>query len=474
MLPSLSLMSVLLYEWFQDQSEVRLLVEAVLCLLIGVGCGGFIVKSFIGREESEPGSSERQQLQVGKSVTEPAQPVRRQPAPEGGLEPETRGRPDVSLQEAAAGTAPLRQSPLAPQPGTAQADTVAESVVAASAANLSEKSTAAKSSSTGPDVLPPGPELSGLFDGLQNAASAAPSLDMKSADIKSAERNPATLKLEIAVSQPQNEQGQRSDSLKVEFAVKGTDKPSQTAETRKVVASLEEKVARIEAVAAMLEAAGRAERELEVAERDALAAEAVALEIQAVAAEMQALDLHAPDQQAGDPAKPRKLGTRELVRPLPDLKTVDEWLEHAVHLEERSNFDDAIKCYDKVAALEATNFSAWFRKGVLLRKKSCFEDAIYCMNYALRLDTVNGGALSEKGLCLVHLGRHEQALTWFDKALVNDSEFLPALLGKARCLTAMGKHKEALLIYDKALRSQPTNAEARKGRDESAAKCNAK
>lgn len=282
------------------------------------------------------------------------------------------------------------------------------------------------------EALPPGPELGDLFSGLE-----APAYN-----------DPPTLKVEIAVKGP--EQAKNRSDLKVEFQVKGAEAEprAQNPVMEQVVANLEAKVARIEAVAAKLEA-----------REDSLHG--------------MKLDPNKVDDGKNSLHGERKLGTlgtRELVRPLPDLKTVGEWLEYAVHLEQSSNFDDAIKCYDKVSALEASNFVAWYKKGSLLRQKGSFDDAIYCLNYALRVDTSHSGAMTEKGLCLFHLGRHEQALTWFDKALAKTTDLPAALNAKARCLSTMGKHKDAVAILDKLVKLEPTNAGYKKARDEAASK----
>lgn len=519
MLPSLILSAVLIYEWSQDQNESRLLVEALVCLVMGVVCGLFIVKNVAGGEDSSDSddvsqSVKPQQQDNNQSAIAPAsvnQPQQNstdpgdspasagRKAPAGTLEeaiammqagtaaaletsrPDTRTAPPppviaaepIALSAPPAPAAPIALSASAATGTQASADPLAlslspkqepaelpaadfdfsfdmaePSAPAAPLVSPSAASTPVAAPAAVVDALPAGPQFDDLFDALQAAVPVSDSLGKPPSPTPSpARESTPTLKVEIALTGPERSSGgprESYDSLKVEFAVKGQEQ-SDSSETRAVVKSLEEKVARMEAVAAKLEAAGRPE----VAEKPG----------------------EVDEHQAEDDSRPRKMGTRELVRPLPAFQTVPEWLEYANHLEEKNNFDDAIKCYDKITALDAGSFVAWFRKATVLRKKGCYEDALYCMNYALRIDTKNGGALTEKGLCMDLMGRHDQALTWFDKALATDGDFVPALIGKARCLAALGKHKEALPVYDKALRNEPGNTDARKGREDSAAKC---
>lgn len=518
MLLPLFLAAVLVFEWSTDQSETRLLVEALVCLVLGVACGMLIVKNVVGVDDSDDKIDALKTVKPQKVETE-------SPAANSNAAIESSasaGRSAKNLEEAIAmmgsnGDAPVAAVPVnttkrkAPIPQvsepialSAQADPRVEPIaltaltaqdaepialpapakpepVELPAGNFSfdmnpepapaptpvvasaPPTTVASTSPIAqlPQELAPvpvsaadasltGPQLDGLFDALQAAVPASHSLEKTPPSPGNNDSNTPTFKVEIALTGPERSSGggprESYDSLKLEFAVKGQDQ-STSSETRAVVKSLEEKVARMEAVAAKLEAAGRPVPEVEL--------------------EKPGDEDHEPDVDS----RPRKMGTRELVRPLPAFQTVAEWLEYAAHLEDRNNFDDAIKCYDKITTLDAGSFVAWFRKATVLRKKGNYEDALYCMNYALRIDTKHGGAMTEKGLCMNLMGRHDQAMTWFEKALGTEPDFVPALIGKARCLAAMGKHKEALPVYDKALRNEPGNAEARKGREESAAKC---
>ncbi|MBY0548204.1 MAG: tetratricopeptide repeat protein [Candidatus Obscuribacterales bacterium] len=480
MLPSLMLMAYKVFEWSSDQGKTSLLVEALVCLVMGVVCGLFIVKSVMSSEDAAEDTKDapravKPQMQHGDdlaSATVPAPPLAEAHSlistarPDSGTLEEAyakiySSKADAPGNESLSAAGPIAEVIALPPANSASAELPAadfsfdpqlsglsETVSLDAEAPLSVEVALAQVSAPAPgDELPAGPQFDGLFDALQAAVPTSHTLDKPTAPRSYDQSNPPTLKVEIALTGPDRSTGGNRDSydsLKVEFAVKAQDESSS--ETRAVVKSLEEKVARIEAVAAKLEAAGRPDQE---SEADSLP------------------DTAAPENDT----RPRKFGTRELVRPLPAFQTVEQWLEYAAHLEEKSNFDDAIKCYDKVAALDPGNFLSWFRKATVLRKKGCYEDALYCMNYALRIDTRHSGALTEKGVCMNMMGRHDQAMTWFEKALGAETDFVPALIGKARCLAAMGKHKEALPIYDKALRNDPGNMDARRGREESAAKC---
>lgn len=162
------------------------------------------------------------------------------------------------------------------------------------------------------------------------------------------------------------------------------------------------------------------------------------------------------------------------IMPFPEFGTVEDWLNHAEMLMSEHNYDDAIKCFDKVTSVDPNNFDSWFLKSVALRRKGRGDDAIYCINFALTLRRTSVVAMTEKGECLLQLGRPEQAIIWFDKALVQDKIAVKPWIGKAQCLKAIGHIKDAIACLDKILLMQPDNAEIKAERSELAAKITTK
>lgn len=462
MLPSFAASSMLVYEWFQDQQETRLLIYAILCLVVGVVGGMFIVhQSAAVTAEAEKTKEAAENSSWSKEVKEFQEAKILDAADIGWGSGFNESVPEVVLSAlrgvSSGDNSKMEMSPSA-DPGRVENRNIDE---------------------TGPSVKKPAPVGSVASSAVPATAVASASVHAVSAMGGMAKLAGAEMIALGASSTPISE----PPSLDFSPAVSAADFEPPTQATLDSVTSIapefeflaaletdeksnpaKETVDRAQAVVARLEA--------EVAKAEVVAAK---LESELAKAEPVAALLSGETESSGvvnfafvfaeHEHNPSENGE---VKTLPEFERAEDWLAYAAQLVHDQNFDDAIKCYDKVSVLDNKNFDAWYLKSVALRRKGRGEDAIYCVNYALSLRSDDSRALSEKGECLLQMSRHEQALNWFEKAISADDNNARAWCGKARCLAAAAKHKDAIKCYEKVLSLDPNNEEAMKAKGECA------
>lgn len=468
MLPSFAAMVMLGYEWWQHKDETRFLVYALVCLVVGVIFGSMIVRASGADHEEE----EAEQKPEREIPAPDAHIVSNLHSPEGfGSLSELIPQEDLSSHLAAADPeAPAEAAnEAAAQPSSAVVEPATTQAAKVDAAKVDEKA------NTSDDI----------FAGIANALAAKPIALSAPAPEQSFEP-PAGPDGVIAMGS-----GEPPFKLNYQASLADSEVDENVLKAQKVVARLEAEVAKAEVIAAKLEGdlakaePMAAKLEGEIAKAEPMAAKLE--ESQKIAAQPApaAKPISAPKpeakpapapakaeikQQAPKPQSPNVGKAKVESRPLPDLKTIDEWFSHAEKLIDQENYDDAIKCYDKVTALDIKNFDAWYLKGIALRRKERPDDALYCINYALGIRAQSIVAQTEKGELLLRLGKASEAIIWFDKSLSQDKIAPRPWLGKGLCLAAMGKHKDAVACYDKVLSLQPTNQEAKEAKQTSAAK----
>lgn len=463
MLPSFAASSMLVYEWLQDQQETRLLIYAILCLVVGVVGGMVIVhQSAAVTAEAEKTKEAAENSSWSKEVKEFQEAKILDAADIGWGSGFNQSVPEVVLS-ALHGERAVENSKIemTPPSGALHAEgkstdekgpSVKKPAPLGSAASVVAPVAAVSSSvlaSSAVSALGGMAKLAGSEVIALGAASAAisepPSLDFSPA-VSTIDLEPPTQVTLDSVT---------SIAPEFEFlaALDTTDEKSAPAQetvdrAHAVVARLEAEVAKAEVVAAKLES--------ELAKAEPMAA---LLSGETESNGVVNFAFVFADNNAAENGD---------LRALPDFERSEDWLAYAAQLVHDQNFDDAIKCYDKVSVLDNKNFDAWYLKSVALRRKGRGEDAIYCVNYALSLRSDDSRALSEKGECLLQMSRHEQALNWFEKAISADDNNARAWCGKARCLAAATKHKEAIKCYERVLSLDPNNEEAMKAKGECA------
>ena len=456
MLPSFGAMAMLLYEWGQDKSETRLLFYAILCPILAVIFGAVIVNSAeqSAKDNADPKKAKKKNSSAFKTVEE-------------------------KLDESAQGWGPLADylpkdvlvnvsNDLVNEGSVSALDSISSAPTAAPVSNapqaiasaqVSAQASASVSASVGSVNHPA--SLSESLSSDNNSNESTSASGGKSAD----SAFPV-----IALGPPA---GRPSDldfsellglSSPVEILNSALQTGPDVERANEVYNRLEAKVARAEEVTAKLES-----------ELARVAPTTAHLDFQPdahseIAGHENATTPSAAMPTSGGGRNASLIDAADGSKVLPNLKTIDEWLDFAEKLIDEHDYDDAVKCYDKVIALDGKSFDAWLLKSVALRRKGHSEDAIYCVNYAISLYPSSVSAFIEKGECLFQLGKSEQSITWFDKAIAIDALNAKPWVGKARSLAACGKHKEAVKYYEKVLTLDPNNEEARKAKTEIASK----
>ena len=92
----------------------------------------------------------------------------------------------------------------------------------------------------------------------------------------------------------------------------------------------------------------------------------------------------------------------------------------------QKKYDEALKSFKNILALDSNNTFAMDRIGLILYNLGKEKDAIKYFDKSLAIDPNNTATLNSKGLARGILGNHTAALDSFDKALLIDPNSLDA------------------------------------------------
>ena len=143
-------------------------------------------------------------------------------------------------------------------------------------------------------------------------------------------------------------------------------------------------------------------------------------------------------------------------------------------------YEDALKCYDAVLAVDLDNADALQNKAAALLNLGRHEEALKCCDMALAVDPDNTGILQNKADALLNLDRYQEALECYDAVLAIDLDNTDALHNRADALFNLDRYQEALNCYDTLLAGNHGDVDALQnkaaallnlGRHEEALKC---
>ena len=100
----------------------------------------------------------------------------------------------------------------------------------------------------------------------------------------------------------------------------------------------------------------------------------------------------------------------------------------------------------------------YYNRGVDFFYKSQYELALKAFEKAIELKSDYVDAWSGKGVSLGELGRHEEALKAFEKAIELKPDYASAWYNKGAALSKLGRHEEALKAFEKATELKPDYA----------------
>jgi tetratricopeptide (TPR) repeat protein len=139
-------------------------------------------------------------------------------------------------------------------------------------------------------------------------------------------------------------------------------------------------------------------------------------------------------------------------------------------LTDLGKYEEAITYYDKVLAINSTDFTLcicvlYANKGLSLDALGKYEEAITYYDKALAINSNSSSPydpsfiLNNKGLALDHLGKAQEAITYYDKALALDADDAEVLYNKGLALDHLGKTDEAMIYYNKSLSMRPNSTQ---------------
>jgi tetratricopeptide (TPR) repeat protein len=128
----------------------------------------------------------------------------------------------------------------------------------------------------------------------------------------------------------------------------------------------------------------------------------------------------------------------------------DAWVKKGIDVYAMGLTDEALKCYDKAIGLNPNHVDAWYKKGNVLMTKSMFQEAIICYTNALRLNPNYTTAWNNKGVSLFNLGKFDEATLCYDRSLAINERDGSVWYNKGLALNKMKKPKDAERCFAKA------------------------
>lgn len=146
-------------------------------------------------------------------------------------------------------------------------------------------------------------------------------------------------------------------------------------------------------------------------------------------------------------------------QPVPQVSTnqsdlAQEWIRKGDALFNLSNYDEAIKAYDKAIGLDPNYAEPWISKGVALNRQGMYDEAVKTWDEAIRLnpnDPYIATVWESKGQSLYSQGKYDEALLCMEKVIEMKPQFAMAWNNKGYVLYKLGKYDEALQAYNKCI-----------------------
>lgn len=148
-------------------------------------------------------------------------------------------------------------------------------------------------------------------------------------------------------------------------------------------------------------------------------------------------------------------------KPLPALRTKEEWIKEGRLLAEQKLYADALAAYEQALLIDPHYALAYFYKGHVLYTLQQYAPALIAYEQATHFNPNAAAPHCYKGHTLRHLQCYSEALAAYGQALqIDSSEVSPvAWNGKGRVLSDLKQYSEALVAYKQAIQLNPQYAE---------------
>lgn len=141
-------------------------------------------------------------------------------------------------------------------------------------------------------------------------------------------------------------------------------------------------------------------------------------------------------------------------------ETIDELFELAYNYENNTDYENALRYFDKIIELEPENAESLNGKGAVFLKINNLEQSKIYIDKALEIDPNYIKALNNKGVLFGKQENFAEATKYFDKVLQLDPNNVDALLNKANIAGFEQDFEEVLVLLNHVLQIDPDNRKA--------------
>jgi predicted O-linked N-acetylglucosamine transferase (SPINDLY family) len=133
--------------------------------------------------------------------------------------------------------------------------------------------------------------------------------------------------------------------------------------------------------------------------------------------------------------------------------------QRARALHQAGELVDALKAYQRAAALDPKDAPAQEARGIILAQLGRLDEALKSLNLAVALNPRNADGYVNRGNVLNALNRPLEAMSDFDRAIALQPGHALACYNKATVLAVSGAFAEALALYEQVLLTRPDHAD---------------
>jgi tetratricopeptide (TPR) repeat protein len=139
-------------------------------------------------------------------------------------------------------------------------------------------------------------------------------------------------------------------------------------------------------------------------------------------------------------------------------QTLENFFSQAKQLEERNDYDGAIKVYRQAVHAFPDQPEAFKRLGIVYQTELKFAESIEAFESALRIDSQYPEANFYLGVSCLGLNDYDKALDYFNRELKAHPDSRRARLYAAKALLALGREGEAVEQYQTLAQQNPKDA----------------
>lgn len=144
--------------------------------------------------------------------------------------------------------------------------------------------------------------------------------------------------------------------------------------------------------------------------------------------------------------------------PIVDENAIAQLMQEGEKFYKAKLFEDALKVYNRIIALDPRNVAAHGYRGNALGKLQFYREALAAYETALKIDARHVSILNAKGDILVKLGKYEEAISTYEEALKLSPKDVLTWFAKASVFVKRGRYEEAVNAYTECLNFSHRNA----------------